>query len=101
MQSLRVRSLRSKRSLALRPSYGDVVASDDVDQDFNVSVGQILSGHFLPLFPLRLQRPPGFSQLEQVYSQNSEKKEKTKTQPKRYFRDLSALRLQHLTLMPQ
>lgn len=79
MQSRHVRSLRSKRSLALRTSNWDVVASDDVDQDFNVSVWQILSGHFLPLFSLRLQRPPGFSQLEQVYSQNSEKKEKTKT----------------------
>lgn len=32
------KSPRSKRSLALRPSYWDVVASDDVDQDFNVSV---------------------------------------------------------------
>lgn len=41
MQFLLVRvsgSLRSKRSLALRPSYWDVVASDDADQDFNVSV---------------------------------------------------------------
>lgn len=69
-------SLRSKPSLALRPPDRDVVASDDADQNFDVSVRQVLGRHLLSLFPLRLQRPPGFSQLEQVDSQNSAKNEK-------------------------
>lgn len=91
-------SLRAKPSLALGPPDRDVVASDDADQNFDVSVRQVLGGHLLPLFPLRLQRPPGFSQLEQVDSQNSEKNEGEKKK-KLYSRDLSALELQRVELM--
>lgn len=44
----------------------DVVASDDVQQQPDVSVRKVLSRHFLPLFSPRLQRTLGLGQPEQV-----------------------------------
>lgn len=62
--------------LALGSADGDVVGPDDVHQQFDVSIGQILSRHLLSLFPLRFQRPLGLSQLEKVDSQKPECQEK-------------------------
>lgn len=59
----------SRCSLVLLPSDRDVVGPDDVDQQFDVSVRQVLRRHLLPLLPLRFQRSLGFGQLEQVDSQ--------------------------------
>lgn len=56
-------------SLVLLPSDRDVVGPDDVDQQFDVPVGQVLRRHLLPLLPLGFQRPLGLGQLEQVDSQ--------------------------------
>lgn len=56
-------------SLVLGSSDRDVIGSDNVDQQFDVSVREILGRHLLSLLPLRLQRPFGLSQLEEVYSQ--------------------------------
>lgn len=58
-----------RRSLVLLPSDRDVVGPDDVDQQFDVSVRQVLRRHLLPLLPLGFQRPLGLGQLEQVDSQ--------------------------------
>lgn len=69
ISSIKQRPPRPPCSLVLLPSDRDVVGPDDVDQQFDVSVRQVLRRHLLPLLPLGFQRSLGFSQLEQVDSQ--------------------------------
>lgn len=51
----------------------DVVSSDNVDQESDVSIREVLSGHLLPLLPVRLQGPLGLGQFEQVPAQHPAK----------------------------
>lgn len=55
-------------SLARRPTDGYIIGSDNVNEQLDVSVGQILGCHLLSFLSLGLQRSFGFGQLEKVYS---------------------------------
>lgn len=51
-------------------SYGNIISSDDIEKEFDVSIRQVLCSHLLPLFPPWFQRTFGLSQFKQVQSKD-------------------------------